>query len=71
MLFIYKTLRDYVMAQALIVEDDLMIADSIQEVSPRGGHEVCGIARTMERRLTLKRWGSFRILYATGKSTLS
>jgi DNA-binding response OmpR family regulator len=39
----------------LIAEDDLMIADMIEEVLVANGYEVCGIARTVEEAVVLGR----------------
>ena len=35
------------MASVLIVEDDLMIADYLEEILVGGGYSVCGVARTV------------------------
>ena len=41
--------------RVLIAEDDLMIADSIEEILVEAGYEVCGIARTVAEAVTLGR----------------
>jgi DNA-binding response OmpR family regulator len=41
------------MAAVLIIEDDLQIADILEEVLRDDGFDVCGIARTVEDALTL------------------
>jgi DNA-binding response OmpR family regulator len=41
--------------KVLIVDDDLMIADMIEEILIEGGYEVCGIARTVTEAVTLGR----------------
>lgn len=41
--------------KVLIAEDDLMIADMIEEVLLAQGYEVCGIARTVDEAVTLAR----------------
>ena len=41
--------------RVLIAEDDLMIADSIEEILLGAGYEVCGIARTVAEAVTLGR----------------
>jgi CheY-like chemotaxis protein len=41
------------MLRVLIAEDDLMIADMIEDVLVEGGYEVCGIARTVADAVAL------------------
>jgi len=41
------------MRRVLIAEDDLVIADMLEEVLTDGGYEVCGIARTVTEGLAL------------------
>jgi response regulator of citrate/malate metabolism len=41
------------MQKVLIIEDDLMIADILEEVLIADGFQVCGIARTEQSALTL------------------
>jgi len=41
------------MVRVLIVEDDLMIADLIEDSVLAGGYEVCGIARTVAEAVDL------------------
>ena len=43
------------MLKVLIAEDDLMIADMVEEVLVEGGYEVCGIARTVAEGIALGR----------------
>lgn len=43
------------MLRVMIAEDDLMIADMIEEVLIEHGYEVCGIARTVEQAVALGR----------------
>ncbi|TBW35819.1 response regulator [Siculibacillus lacustris] len=43
------------MLKVLIVEDELMIADMVEEMLVDGGYEVCGIARTVEDAAALGR----------------
>jgi DNA-binding response OmpR family regulator len=43
------------MLKVLIAEDELMIADLIEEVLVGGGYEVCGIARTVAEAVALGR----------------
>jgi len=43
------------MPKVLIAEDDLMIADMIEEVLLDAGYEVCGIARTVAEAIALGR----------------
>ena len=43
------------MVKVLIAEDDLMIADMVEEVLVDSGYEVCGIARTVEEAFALGR----------------
>jgi DNA-binding response OmpR family regulator len=43
------------MLKVLIAEDDLMIADMIEEVLVAHGYEVCGIARTVAQAVALSR----------------
>jgi CheY-like chemotaxis protein len=43
------------MPKVLIAEDDLMIADMIEEVLVDAGYEVCGIARTVAEAVMLGR----------------
>ncbi len=43
------------MPKVLIAEDDLMIADLIEEVLLANGYEVCGIARTVAEAVALGR----------------
>lgn len=41
------------MVRVLIAEDDLMIADMIEEILIEEGYEVCGIARTVAKAVAL------------------
>ncbi len=41
------------MPKVLIVEDELMIADMVEEVIVDSGYEVCGIARTVAEAIAL------------------
>ncbi len=41
------------MSKVLIAEDDLMIADMIEDTLVRNGYEVCGIARTVAHAVAL------------------
>lgn len=41
------------MPKVMIAEDDVMIADMIEEILSVSGYEVCGIARTVEEGLAL------------------
>src|SRR3984957_6038378 len=41
------------MPKVMIAEDDLMMADMLEEVLVEGGYEVCGIARTVEMAVEL------------------
>jgi two-component sensor histidine kinase/DNA-binding response OmpR family regulator len=41
------------MAKVMIAEDDLMMADMLEEVLVDGGYEVCGIARTVDKAVEL------------------
>ena len=41
------------MPKVMIAEDDLMMADMLQDVLVGGGYEVCGIARTVDRAVEL------------------
>ena len=41
------------MARVLIAEDDLMIADLLEETLVGHGYEVCGIARTVAKAIAL------------------
>ncbi len=43
------------MPKVLIAEDDLMIADLIEDILVGNGYEVCGIARTVEEAVALGR----------------
>ena len=43
------------MPKVLIVEDDLMVADFLEEVLVDAGYEVCGIARTVADGIELGR----------------
>jgi DNA-binding NarL/FixJ family response regulator len=43
------------MLKVLIVEDDLMIADSAEDIIVESGYEVCGIARTVSEGVALAR----------------
>ena len=43
------------MPKVLIAEDDLMIADMIEEILVNDGYEVCGIARTVAEGVELGR----------------
>jgi len=43
------------MLKVLIAEDDLMIADMIEEILVSQGYEVCGIARTVADAVSLTR----------------
>ena len=41
------------MSTVMIAEDDLMMADILEEVLDAGGYEVCGIARTVEEAVEI------------------
>lgn len=41
------------MRKVLIAEDELLIADQIEEILCASGYDVCGIARTVEEAVTL------------------
>jgi hypothetical protein len=41
------------MLKVMIAEDDLMMADMLEEVLVEGGYEVCGIARTVDNEVEL------------------
>lgn len=41
------------MIKVLIVEDDLMIADNLEDVLIEAGYEVCGIATTVDEAIRL------------------
>ncbi len=41
------------MPKVLIVEDDLMIADMVEEILVKNGYDVCGIARTVAEAVGL------------------
>ncbi len=41
------------MPKVMIVEDDLLIADMLEEVLVGGGYDVCGIARTVDAAVEL------------------
>jgi DNA-binding response OmpR family regulator len=41
------------MPSVLIAEDDLMIADMVEEMLVKAGYEVCGIARTVAKAVDL------------------
>jgi DNA-binding response OmpR family regulator len=43
------------MPKVLIAEDDLMIADMLEEILDKAGYEVCGIARTVAEAVALGR----------------
>ena len=43
------------MLRVLIAEDDLMIADMVEEILILHGYEVCGIARTVSEAVELGR----------------
>jgi DNA-binding response OmpR family regulator len=43
------------MTKVLIAEDDLMIADMVEDVLVNGGYEVCGIAQSVEQGIILGR----------------
>ncbi len=43
------------MSKVMIAEDDLLMADMLANVLVDGGHEVCGIARTVEEAIALNR----------------
>ena len=43
------------MLKVLIAEDDLMIADMIEEILTEHGYEVCGVARTVAEAVALGR----------------
>lgn len=43
------------MRKVLIVEDDLMIADSAEDIIVENGYEVCGVARSVSEGLALAR----------------
>jgi DNA-binding response OmpR family regulator len=48
-----RDLESWPMAKVLIAEDDLFMADMLEEVLVDGGFEVCGIARTVEEGVGL------------------
>jgi response regulator of citrate/malate metabolism len=41
------------MLKVMIAEDDLMMADMLEEVLVAGGYKVCGIARTVDKAVEL------------------
>src|SRR5450755_2508761 len=41
------------MTKVLIAEDDVMIADMVEELLSRSGYQVCGIARTVDEGVAL------------------
>jgi DNA-binding response OmpR family regulator len=41
------------MLKVMIAEDDLMMADMLEDVLVEGGYEVCGIARTVDKAVEL------------------
>ena len=41
------------MLKVMIAEDDLLMADMLEDVLIRSGYEVCGIARTVEKAVEL------------------
>ena len=41
------------MPTVMIAEDDLLMADMLEDVLVAGGYEVCGIARTVEQGIEL------------------
>ena len=41
------------MPKVMIAEDDLMMADMLEDVLVGGGYEVCGIARTVDKAVEL------------------
>src|ERR1700722_20910694 len=41
------------MAKIMIAEDDLLMADMLEDVLVGGGHDVCGIARTVDDAVEL------------------
>lgn len=43
------------MPKVLIAEDELLIADMVEEILIGGGYEVCGIARTVDDAVALGR----------------
>lgn len=43
------------MLKVLVVEDDLMIADALEEILQDAGYDVCGIATTVEEAVKLGR----------------
>jgi len=43
------------MPKVLIAEDDLMIAEFVQQILVEGGYEVCGVARTVAEAVALGR----------------
>jgi CheY-like chemotaxis protein len=45
--------RESCMLKVIIAEDDLVMADMLEDVLVAGGYEVCGIARTVEEALDL------------------
>jgi DNA-binding response OmpR family regulator len=45
--------RSVPLLKVLIAEDELMIADLIEETLVAGGYEVCGIARTVDEAVAL------------------
>jgi DNA-binding response OmpR family regulator len=45
--------RQRVMPQVLIVEDDVMIADCLEEILVDAGYEVCGIARKVDEAIRM------------------
>ena len=41
------------MSTVMIAEDDLMMADMLEDVLDAGGYDVCGIARTVDEAVEL------------------
>jgi DNA-binding response OmpR family regulator len=41
------------MASVMIAEDDLLVADMLEETLIKGGYDVCGIARTVDKAVEL------------------
>lgn len=43
------------MSKVMIVEDDLFMADMLEDVLVADGYEVCGIARTVDKAIEIAR----------------
>ena len=41
------------MPSVMIAEDDLLVADMLEETLTQGGYDVCGIARTVDKAVEL------------------